>query len=221
MRRVSIFGATGSIGQNTIDLISRAPEEYRVVALTGGRNVTRLAEDARRLGAELAVVSDEALLPDLRAALAGSGVEAAAGRTALLEAADRPADWVMSAIVGAAGLEPGLRALGQGATLALANKESMVCAGRLMLAAAQGPWRADPAGRQRTFGGLSGAGGRGYRGGRAGDHHRLGRRLPRLAHRERCEHATPDRGRDPSQLGDGPADHDQFRLDVQQGAGTD
>lgn len=137
MRRVSIFGATGSIGQNTIDLIARAPEEYRVVALTGGRNVAQLAEDARRLRAEVAVAADDALLPDLRERLAGSGIEAQAGRQALVEAADRPADWVMSAIVGAAGLEPGLRALQQGAALALANKESMVCAGRLMMRTAE------------------------------------------------------------------------------------
>lgn len=136
MRRVSIFGATGSIGQNTIDLIARAPEAYQVVALTGGQNVAQLAHDARALRAEVAVVADEACLPDLRAALAGSGVAAAAGPTALLEAAARPADWVMSAIVGAAGLAPGLAALEAGATLALANKESMVCAGPLMLATA-------------------------------------------------------------------------------------
>lgn len=132
MRRVSIFGATGSIGQNTIDLIARAPGDYEVVALTGGRNIAQLAADARRLGAELAVTAHDELLPELRAALDGSGVEAAAGEGALVEAAGRPADWVMSAIVGAAGLAPGLRALEQGATLALANKESMVCAGALV-----------------------------------------------------------------------------------------
>jgi 1-deoxy-D-xylulose-5-phosphate reductoisomerase len=136
-RRVSIFGATGSIGQNTIDLIDRDRAAYEVVALTGGRNIARLAEDARRLNAQVAVTAEEALLPQLREALAGSGVEAAAGRQALIEAADRPADWIMSAIVGAAGLEPGLRALAQGATLALANKESMVCAGALMLRTAK------------------------------------------------------------------------------------
>ncbi|CUH77176.1 1-deoxy-D-xylulose-5-phosphate reductoisomerase [Tropicibacter naphthalenivorans] len=137
MRRVSIFGSTGSIGQNTIDLIARDPGSYQVVALTGGRNIAQLADDARRLNAELAVTAHDELLDDLRAALAGSGVEAAAGRTALVEAASRPADWVMSAIVGAAGLEPGLRALEQGADLALANKESMVCAGGLMLRTAR------------------------------------------------------------------------------------
>ncbi len=133
MRRVSIFGATGSIGQNTIDLIARAPQDYRVVALTGAGNIARLAGDARRLGAELAVTADDSRLEDLRAALDGSGVEAAAGREAMLEAATRPADWIMSAIVGAAGLAPGLKALEQGTTLALANKETLVCAGRLVL----------------------------------------------------------------------------------------
>ncbi|HBM62088.1 MAG TPA: 1-deoxy-D-xylulose-5-phosphate reductoisomerase [Citreicella sp.] len=136
MRRVSVLGATGSIGQNTLDLIARAPEAYQVVALTGGRNVVQLAEDALKFRAELAVVADPALLPELRDRLAGSGIAAAAGAEALEEAALRPADWVMSAIVGAAGLAPGLRALEQGATLALANKESMVCAGPLVLATA-------------------------------------------------------------------------------------
>ncbi|MFZ7090707.1 1-deoxy-D-xylulose-5-phosphate reductoisomerase [Primorskyibacter sp. 2E233] len=145
MRRVSILGATGSIGQNTIDLIARAPEDYQVVALTGGRNAQKLAQDAIRLGAQIAVVADEAALPALREALSGSGIEAAAGRAALIEAAQRPADWVMSAIVGAAGLEPGLRALQGGAALALANKESMVCAGPLMLrTAAEGRGRILP-----------------------------------------------------------------------------
>ncbi|PSL17401.1 1-deoxy-D-xylulose-5-phosphate reductoisomerase [Shimia abyssi] len=137
MRRVSIFGATGSIGQNTIDLIARDAEAYDVVALSGGQNVAQLAADARRLQADVAVTADETRLPELRAALAGSGVEAAAGRRALLEAASRPADWVMSAIVGAAGLEPGLRALEQGATLALANKESLVTAGALVMSTAR------------------------------------------------------------------------------------
>ena len=137
MRRVTIFGSTGSIGQSTLDLLSREPDSYHVVALTGGRNVARLAEDARRLRAEIAVTAYDDALPELRDRLAGSGIETAAGPGALLEAADRPADWTMSAIVGAAGLEPGLRALNQGATVALANKESLVCAGALMLGAAR------------------------------------------------------------------------------------
>ena len=136
-RRVSIFGATGSIGQNTIDLIRRAPDDYDVVALTGAGNIAQLAADAIDLGADIAITAHDARLDDLRAALQGSGVRAAAGTNAIREAATRPADWVMSAIVGAAGLAPGLEALKQGATLALANKESLVCAGRLMLETAQ------------------------------------------------------------------------------------
>ena len=133
MKKVSIFGATGSIGQNTIDLIARAPDAYDVVALTGAGNIAQLAEDAQRLNAQLAVTAHEHLLDDLRDALSSTGVEAAAGPQAINEAAARPADWVMSAIIGAAGLAPGVEALKQGATLALANKESLVCAGQLML----------------------------------------------------------------------------------------
>ena len=133
MRTVSILGATGSIGQSTLDLIRRAPDAYRVVALTGGQNIAQLAGDAIAVGAEIAVTADPARLDDLRAALAGSGVEAAAGPEAIIAAAARPADWIMSAIVGAAGLPPGLEALKQGNTLALANKESLVTAGPLLL----------------------------------------------------------------------------------------
>ena len=137
MKRISILGATGSIGQSTIDLVRRDKGAFDVVALTGGRNIARLAEDARALGAALAVTAHDDLLDDLRAALKGTGIEAAAGSAALNEAAARPADWVMSAIVGAAGLAPGLAALGQGATLALANKETLVAAGPLVMAAAR------------------------------------------------------------------------------------
>ena len=133
MRRISIFGATGSIGQNTIDLVRRNPEAYDVVALTGAGNIACLARDAIELNAGIAVTAHEHRLDDLRAALAGTGIEAAAGQSALTEAGARPADWVMSAIVGAAGLPPGLEALKQGATLALANKETLVCAGSLVL----------------------------------------------------------------------------------------
>ncbi len=137
MRSLSIFGATGSIGENTVDLIARAPGAYRVVALTGGRNVARLAEQARALRAEVAVTAHADCLDTLRAALAGSGIEAAAGAGAIAEAADRPADWTMSAIVGAAGLVPSLRTVARGGTLALANKESLVCAGPLLMATAR------------------------------------------------------------------------------------
>ncbi len=137
MRRVSIFGATGSIGQSAIDLIAREPDKYQVVALTGGRNIAQLAKDARALRAEVAVTAFPEYLGDLQAALAGSGIAATAGEAALIEAADRPADWILSAIVGAAGLAPGLRALRQGTTLALANKESLVAAGPLLMAEAR------------------------------------------------------------------------------------
>ncbi len=137
MRRVSIFGATGSIGQNTIDLIARNPNAYDVVALTGGRNIAQLARDAMRLDADVAVTAFDDKLDDLRDALTGSGVRAAAGQAALIEAGARPADWVMSAIVGSAGLAPGIEALKQGATLALANKETLVCAGPLVLETAR------------------------------------------------------------------------------------
>ena len=136
-RRVSIFGATGSIGQNTIDLIARNIDSYDVVALTGASNITQLAKDAIRLNAQVAVTAQDHLLTELRSALAGSNVEAAAGKAALAEAASRPVDWVMSAIIGSAGLLPGLKALEQGATLALANKESLVCAGGLILQTAE------------------------------------------------------------------------------------
>lgn len=138
MRSISIFGATGSIGEQTVDLLLRAggADGHRVVALTGGRNVARLAEMARALRAEVAVCAEPAGLAELRDRLAGTGIVAAAGPEAIAEAADRPADWVMSSIVGAAGLEPGFRALRHGATLALANKESLVTAGPLLMAEA-------------------------------------------------------------------------------------
>ncbi|MCV6593527.1 MAG: 1-deoxy-D-xylulose-5-phosphate reductoisomerase [Silicimonas sp.] len=136
-RRVSIFGATGSIGQNTLSLLRRDPGAYQVVALTGDRNIEVLAAAAREFGAEVAVTADETRLGELRTALAGTKVEAAAGAAALIEAAARPADWIMSAIVGAAGLAPGLAALKHGTTLALANKESLVTAGPLLLATAR------------------------------------------------------------------------------------
>lgn len=135
MRRISVFGATGSIGESTFDLLMRqgGAGAYHTVVLTGGRNVARLAEQARALGAEIAVTAFDECLGDLRAALAGSGIDCAAGAGAVAEAAERPADWVMSGIVGAAGLTPGLGALRQGATLALANKESLVAAGPLLM----------------------------------------------------------------------------------------
>ncbi|MGB3022972.1 MAG: 1-deoxy-D-xylulose-5-phosphate reductoisomerase [Methyloceanibacter sp.] len=132
-RRISILGATGSIGESTLDLVGRNPTAYQVVALTGGRNAKRLAELAITHKAEIAVVADETCLEALRAHLSGSGIEAAAGDAALIEAASRPADWVMAAIVGAAGLRPTLAAVRQGTCTALANKECLVSAGRIFM----------------------------------------------------------------------------------------
>jgi 1-deoxy-D-xylulose-5-phosphate reductoisomerase len=139
LRSLSIFGATGSVGKQTVDLLRHAggADAYRVVALTGGRNLALLARMAQELRAEVAVCADASGLAELRDRLAGSGVAAAAGSQAIAEAADRPADWVMSAIVGAAGLVPGFRALRHGTVLALANKESLVTAGPLLMAEAR------------------------------------------------------------------------------------
>ena len=136
-RRITVLGATGSIGDSAMDLVARDPAAWAVVALTGGRNVALLAERARASGAALAVTAHEDALPELRRALAGSDVEAAAGARALEEAAARPADIVLNGIVGAAGLAPSLAALRAGATLALANKESLVAAGPLVMATAR------------------------------------------------------------------------------------
>jgi 1-deoxy-D-xylulose-5-phosphate reductoisomerase len=131
-RRVTILGSTGSIGCNTIDLIERNPGAFVIEALTANKNVKLLAEQARRLRPQLAVVADPARYGDLKQALAGTNIAVAAGPEALVEAAERPASWVMSAIVGAAGLKATLAAVRRGACVALANKESLVCAGDLM-----------------------------------------------------------------------------------------
>lgn len=132
-----MLGATGSIGQSTLDLIARAPDAYDVVALTGGRNVQQLAKDAIALRADSAVTCFDDCYAELKAALSGTDVHVAAGDTAVKEAAERPADWTMSAIIGAAGLVPGLAALAHGNTLALANKESLVTAGPILLGTAR------------------------------------------------------------------------------------
>ncbi len=134
MRKISIFGATGSIGTNTLDLIRRNKAAYDVVALSGAGNIALLAEQAREFNADIAITARPERLSDLRDALSGSGIEAAAGADAIAEAAARPVDWGMSAIVGAAGLRASMALARHGGILALANKESMVCAGDLLLA---------------------------------------------------------------------------------------
>lgn len=132
-RRISILGCTGSVGVSTLDLVEKSGVPVEVVSLAAGRNVALLAQQARRWRPKVAVIADEACLPDLQDALAGSSVEAAAGEEAVIEAAGRPADWIMGAIVGIAGLRPTLAAARTGAVLGLANKESIVCTGDLML----------------------------------------------------------------------------------------
>jgi 1-deoxy-D-xylulose-5-phosphate reductoisomerase len=136
VRSVTLLGATGSVGTSTIDLIKRNPDRYRVEALSAHTNAAALAKLARELNARFAVVSDPAAFKDLKAALAGSNIEAGAGESALIEAAERPAEWVLAAIVGSAGLKSALAAANRGATIALANKECLVCAGDLFMRAA-------------------------------------------------------------------------------------
>ncbi len=132
-RSVTLLGATGSIGSSTIDLIKRNPSRYRVEAVSAHRNAAALAALARELNVRFAAIADPAAYRELKDALAGSGIEAGAGETALIEAAERPADWVLAAIVGSAGLKSSLAAAKRGATVALANKECLVCAGDLFM----------------------------------------------------------------------------------------
>jgi 1-deoxy-D-xylulose-5-phosphate reductoisomerase len=134
-RTLSIFGATGSVGLSTLDLVRQHKDAYRVVALTANGNAADLAKLAIDFDAELAVVADDAAYPALKAALAGTRTEVASGADALIEAAKRDVDWTMAAIVGCAGLAPTMAAIEQGKTVALANKEALVSAGELMMAA--------------------------------------------------------------------------------------
>ena len=136
-RSLTVLGATGSMGASTLDLVRRNPDAWRVEALTAHSNVADLAALAKEFGAKIAVIADDTRLGELREALAGSDVEAAAGRAALCEAAARPADIVMAAIVGCAGLGPVMAAIEQGRTVALANKEALVSAGEVMTAAVE------------------------------------------------------------------------------------
>lgn len=132
-RRVSILGSTGSIGRSTVDLLLRNRDSFTVEALTANRNAAQLAEQARALGARFAAVADPVDYKVLKEALAGSGIEVGCGRAALVEAAERPADWIMAGIVGAAGLEPTLAAVRKGRMVAFANKEVLVSAGTLFM----------------------------------------------------------------------------------------
>jgi 1-deoxy-D-xylulose-5-phosphate reductoisomerase len=132
-RTITVLGATGSIGSSTVDLLRRQPARYRVVALTAHRNAMVLAKLARELGASFAAIADPAGYNELKECLSGSGIEAAAGEAAVMEAASRPAEWVMGAISGSSGLKATLAAVERGAMVALANKECLVCAGALFM----------------------------------------------------------------------------------------
>lgn len=134
-RTVTILGSTGSIGKSTIDLIKGHREKFKVQALTAHRNVGLLAQQARELSASSAVIADESLYAELKQQLSGTGIQCSAGHKAVCDAATIPADWIMAAIVGAAGIESTLRAIEQGGTVALANKESLVSAGPFMMEA--------------------------------------------------------------------------------------
>jgi 1-deoxy-D-xylulose-5-phosphate reductoisomerase len=132
-RSVTVLGATGSIGESTIDLLTRDRARYRVEAVTASRRANELARIARTVGARFAAIADPAHYRELKEGLAGTDIEAAAGEDAVIEAARRPAEWVMAAVTGSAGLKPTLAAAERGATVALANKECLVCAGALFM----------------------------------------------------------------------------------------
>ena len=132
MKKISILGATGSIGQNTLDLISNEKDNFKVVGLTGAGNIELLARSAIDFGADIVATADETKFSDLKSLLSGHKIEVCAGPSGILEVSSQQTDWVMSAIVGSAGLLPGLSALEAGANVALANKESMVAAGPIM-----------------------------------------------------------------------------------------
>jgi 1-deoxy-D-xylulose-5-phosphate reductoisomerase len=134
-RTVTVLGSTGSVGTQTVDLLNGAPDRFQVRALVAGRNATLLAQQAIALKARLAVIADPSGYLALRQALAGTGIDTAAGPEAVVEAATLPADWTMAAITGAAGLAATLAAISRGASVALANKEALVCAGEVMLRA--------------------------------------------------------------------------------------
>jgi 1-deoxy-D-xylulose-5-phosphate reductoisomerase len=136
-RTVTVLGATGSVGQSTLDLIARARDRFAVVALTAQTDVDGLAKAARAVDARLAVIGNPDLFGALKAALSDTGIEVAAGPEAIVDAAALDTDWTMAAIVGCAGLRPAMAALEAGRTLAFANKEALVSAGDLMIDAAR------------------------------------------------------------------------------------
>ncbi len=135
LKTLSVLGSTGSVGTQTLDIVAEHEADYQITALVGGRNFSLLAEQAKRFRPAITVVSEPDCLDGLREALAGTGLECAAGRAAVLESAAIPVDWTMSAITGVVGLEPTLAAVKHGGTIAFANKEALVSAGDVFLSA--------------------------------------------------------------------------------------
>ena len=219
-KTVTILGATGSIGSSTADLLRRDPDSYAVEAVTANRDAAALARLARELGARFAAVADQAAYAELKSELSGSGIEAAAGAEAMVEAAQRPAEWVMAAITGAASLAPTLAAAERGATVALANKECLVCAGALFMrrAAAAGANVLPVDSEHNAIFQALGSG-------RREDVRRIiltasGRPVPHL-HRRADPQRHRGAGAQASDLVDGTEDHHRFRDPDEQGPRTD
>ncbi len=208
-RSVTLLGATGSIGASTIDLLKREPDRYRVEAVTAGRNAEALAKLARELGARFAAIAEPAGYAALKDALAGTGIETGAGEAAVIEAAQRPADWVIAAITGAAGLKPTLAAAERGVVVALANKECLVCAGTAFMrrAAAAGATVLPVDSEHNAIFQALGAGPREVR---AAHHpHRVRGAVPRLAAGGDPQR-HPRTGAQAPELVDGSQDHHRF-----------
>ena len=180
VRTVTVLGATGSVGMSTVDLLKRGNGKYRVEAVTANKNAAELAKIARDLNARVAVVADPSAYGELKDALSGTGIQAASGEAAVIEAAERPADWVMAAVSGAVGLKPTLAAVKRGATVALANKECLVCAGGMFMRTAAASRHERAAGRFRAQRHLPGADRGPARGRQPHRHHRVRRSVPHL-----------------------------------------
>ena len=219
-RSVTVLGSTGSVGTQTVELLAGRPERFQVRALVAGRNARLLAEQAVMLKAARAVIADPAGYAELRQALAGTGIDTAAGPEAVVEAAALPADWTMAAITGAAGLAATLAAISRGAVVALANKEALVCAGEVMLRAVRDAGATLLPVELRAQCDLPGAGTCQPRRGREDRAHRVRRSVPhRHARRDGQCHAR--RRAQASGLVDGRQDQHQFRHADEQGPRTD
>ncbi len=215
-RSVTVLGSTGSVGTQTVELLAARPGRFDVRALVAGRNARLLAEQAVALKADRAVIADPASYTELRQALAGTGIDTAAGPEAVVEAAALPADWTMAAITGAAGLAATLAAISRGAVVALANKEALVCAGEAMLRAVRDTGATLLPVELRAQCDLPGARRLRQGGGREDRPHLLGRSVPhRLTRRHGHRHAG--RGAQAPGVVDGGEDQHRLRNIDEQG----